>query len=122
MPSEHLGKHKANHALRGPTAAAMQELIACMLCPCQLRRLTCQCCAALQLNRSLGFSEVVYGLGSSIFFVGYSLFQVRLHDSQPAACFTLAIGHSAVSHWHGHIYQTFMISEAGSRTACCWGI
>ncbi|KAK9816765.1 hypothetical protein WJX72_004884 [[Myrmecia] bisecta] len=32
--------------------------------------------AALQLNKSLGFSEYVYGLGSSIFFVGYSLCQI----------------------------------------------
>ena len=33
--------------------------------------------AALQLNRSLGFTEYVYGVGSGIFFVGYSLFMVR---------------------------------------------
>lgn len=32
--------------------------------------------AALQLNKDLGFSDTVYGMGSSIFFVGYSLFQV----------------------------------------------
>ena len=32
--------------------------------------------AALQLNEDLGFSEAIYGLGASIFFVGYSLFQV----------------------------------------------
>ena len=35
--------------------------------------------AALQLNRSLGFTEYVYGVGSGIFFVGYSLFMVRWH-------------------------------------------
>ena len=34
--------------------------------------------AALQLNKSLGFTEKVYGLGSGIFFIGYSLFQVCL--------------------------------------------
>ncbi len=33
--------------------------------------------AALPLNRSLGFSEYVYGVGSGIFFVGYSLFMAR---------------------------------------------
>ena len=32
--------------------------------------------AALQLNKSLGFTERVYGLGSGVFFVGYALFQV----------------------------------------------
>ncbi|BDA42609.1 Putative tartrate transporter [Coccomyxa sp. Obi] len=32
--------------------------------------------AALQLNKDLGFTEKVYGLGSGIFFIGYSLFQV----------------------------------------------
>ncbi|CAL5219790.1 g1695 [Coccomyxa viridis] len=32
--------------------------------------------AALQLNQSLGFTEKVYGIGSSIFFIGYALFQV----------------------------------------------
>eukprot|EP00891_Asterochloris_glomerata_P009901 jgi/Astpho2/9901/Aster-06613 len=32
--------------------------------------------AALQLNKALGFSEHVYGLGASIFFVGYTLCQV----------------------------------------------
>eukprot|EP00884_Botryococcus_braunii_P019552 jgi/Botrbrau1/6280/Bobra.0129s0025.1 len=32
--------------------------------------------AALQLNKHLGLSEYVYGLGASIFFLGYSLFQV----------------------------------------------
>jgi hypothetical protein len=31
--------------------------------------------AALQLNEDLGFSAYVYGLGSSIFFLSYSLFQ-----------------------------------------------
>lgn len=32
--------------------------------------------AALQLNQSLGFSDKVYGLGSSIFFIGYSALQI----------------------------------------------
>lgn len=38
--------------------------------------------AALQLNKSLGFTEKVYGLGSGIFFIGYSLFQVLLLSLQ----------------------------------------
>ena len=32
--------------------------------------------AALQMNRDLGFSAAAYGLGASIFFLGYVLFQV----------------------------------------------
>ena len=32
--------------------------------------------AALQLNKSLGFSESVYGTGSSVFFLGYSALQI----------------------------------------------
>ncbi len=32
--------------------------------------------AALQMNRDLGFSAAVYGLGAGIFFLGYSLFEV----------------------------------------------
>jgi ACS family tartrate transporter-like MFS transporter len=32
--------------------------------------------AALQMNRDLGFSAAVYGLGSGIFFLGYALFEV----------------------------------------------
>jgi ACS family tartrate transporter-like MFS transporter len=32
--------------------------------------------AALQMNRDLGFSAYVYGLGAGIFFVGYCLFEV----------------------------------------------
>ncbi|GLC36236.1 hypothetical protein PLESTB_001365400 [Pleodorina starrii] len=32
--------------------------------------------AAIQLNASLGFSPSVYGVGSGLFFLGYSLFQV----------------------------------------------
>jgi len=32
--------------------------------------------AALQMNRDLGFSATVYGLGAGLFFVGYVLFQV----------------------------------------------
>jgi ACS family tartrate transporter-like MFS transporter len=32
--------------------------------------------AAAQMNRDLGFSATVYGLGAGIFFIGYSLFEV----------------------------------------------
>lgn len=32
--------------------------------------------AAIQLNRSLGFTEHIYGIGASIFFVGYSVCQI----------------------------------------------
>ncbi|GIL50120.1 hypothetical protein Vafri_6431 [Volvox africanus] len=32
--------------------------------------------AAIQLNASLGFSPSVYGMGSGLFFLGYSLFQI----------------------------------------------
>lgn len=32
--------------------------------------------AAVQMNRDLGFSAYVYGLGAGIFFIGYSLFEV----------------------------------------------
>ena len=32
--------------------------------------------AALQMNEDLGFSEVAYGLGAGIFFIGYFLFEV----------------------------------------------
>ncbi len=32
--------------------------------------------AALQMNRDLGFSNAVYGLGAGIFFLGYALFEV----------------------------------------------
>lgn len=39
--------------------------------------------AALQLNKDLGFTEKVYGLGSGIFFIGYSLFQVCYSPRYP---------------------------------------
>ena len=32
--------------------------------------------ASLQMNRDLGFSPAVYGLGAGIFFIGYSIFEV----------------------------------------------
>ena len=32
--------------------------------------------AALQLNQQLGFTDYIYGLGSSVFFISYSLCQV----------------------------------------------
>ncbi|MGC1523373.1 MAG: MFS transporter [Steroidobacteraceae bacterium] len=32
--------------------------------------------AAIQMNRDLGFSPYVYGLGAGIFFIGYALFEV----------------------------------------------
>jgi hypothetical protein len=32
--------------------------------------------AALQLNKTLGFSEQVYGIGSSIFFISYAGLQI----------------------------------------------
>ena len=32
--------------------------------------------AAIQLNKSLGFTEHIYGVGASIFFVGYSVCQI----------------------------------------------
>ena len=32
--------------------------------------------AALQMNRALGFSAAVYGLGAGLFFLGYSVFEV----------------------------------------------
>ncbi|KAL0050402.1 hypothetical protein WJX82_010597 [Trebouxia sp. C0006] len=32
--------------------------------------------AAIQLNKSLGFTEHIYGVGASIFFVGYSICQI----------------------------------------------
>jgi MFS transporter, ACS family, tartrate transporter len=32
--------------------------------------------AAVQMNRDLGFSAYVYGLGAGIFFIGYSLFEI----------------------------------------------
>ena len=32
--------------------------------------------AALQMNRDLGFSGAVYGLGAGIFFIGYVIFEV----------------------------------------------
>ena len=32
--------------------------------------------AALQMNRDLGFSDAVYGLGAGVFFLGYALFEV----------------------------------------------
>lgn len=40
--------------------------------------------AALQLNKSLGFSEKLYGLGSSIFFIGYSALQIPSNVSVPS--------------------------------------
>lgn len=44
--------------------------------------------AALQLNRSLGFTEKVYGMGSGVFFLGYSMFQVRkFWTSWSSTCF-----------------------------------
>jgi sugar phosphate permease len=44
--------------------------------------------AALQLNKSLGFTEKVYGLGSGVFFLGYALFQVR-KTMHAEMCFVL---------------------------------
>ena len=35
--------------------------------------------AALTMNRDLGFSPAVFGLGAGIFFISYALFQVPAH-------------------------------------------
>ena len=42
--------------------------------------------AALQLNKSLGFSEHVYGVGSSVFFIGYALCQVNSSNACVCVC------------------------------------
>jgi len=40
--------------------------------------------AALQMNKSLGFSEYVYGWGAGIFFLGYFFFEVCVFRSKSA--------------------------------------
>ena len=63
--------------------------------------------AALQLNRSLGFTEYVYGVGSGIFFVGYSLFMVRWHSHTDCLCYScLARTAPAVSQRLAWIWST----------------
>lgn len=43
--------------------------------------------AALQLNKTLGFSEQVYGLGSSIFFISYAGLQIPSNVGRPSPVF-----------------------------------
>ena len=50
-------------------------LLFCLYIVCFIDR-TNVSLAALQMNRDLGFSAAVYGLGASIFFLGYALFEV----------------------------------------------
>ena len=41
--------------------------------------------AAIQLNQQLGFTDYIYGLGSSVFFISYSLCQVTAAGSLQCA-------------------------------------
>ena len=50
-------------------------LLFCLYIVCFIDR-TNVSVAALQMNRDLGFSAAVYGLGAGIFFLGYALFEV----------------------------------------------
>ena len=47
--------------------------------------------AAAQMNRDLGFSPYVYGLGAGIFFIGYSLFDRVNSTSMPVSFLNAAI-------------------------------
>ena len=49
--------------------------------------------AALQMNRDLGFSDAVYGLGAGIFFIGYVIF-----DGYPAISSCIESGRARGSH------------------------
>lgn len=60
--------------------------------------------AALQMNRDLGFSNSVYGLGAGIFFLGYALFEI------PSNLILAKVG---ARRWIGRIAITWGILAVG---------
>ena len=72
-----LGHEVSEHAVTRKLNVHILTKFFIMTIMCYLDR-TNLAFAALQLNKSLGFSEHVYGVGSSVFFIGYAICQVRL--------------------------------------------
>ena len=60
--------------------------------------------AALQMNRDLGFSDAVYGLGAGVFFLGYALFEVPSN---------LVLARVGARRWIGRIAITWGVLAAG---------
>ena len=60
--------------------------------------------AALQMNRDLGFSNAVYGLGAGVFFLGYALFEVPSN---------LVLARVGARRWIGRIAITWGVLAVG---------
>ena len=60
--------------------------------------------AALQMNRDLGFSDAVYGLGAGVFFLGYALFEVPSN---------LVLARVGARRWIGRIAITWGMLAVG---------
>lgn len=60
--------------------------------------------AALQMNRDLGFSDAVYGLGAGVFFLGYALFEVPSN---------LILARVGARRWIGRIAITWGVLAVG---------
>jgi ACS family tartrate transporter-like MFS transporter len=60
--------------------------------------------AALQMNRDVGFSDAVYGLGAGVFFLGYALFEVPSN---------LVLARVGARRWIGRIAITWGILAVG---------
>lgn len=60
--------------------------------------------AALQMNRDLGFSDAVYGLGAGVFFLGYALFEVPSN---------LVLARVGARRWIGRIAITWGVLAVG---------
>eukprot|EP00198_Chlamydomonas_reinhardtii_P001269 XP_001690604.1 predicted protein [Chlamydomonas reinhardtii] len=66
---------KASAPTPNPVSWAILPLFCLISGACYIDR-TNLAFASLQLNRDLGFNAQVYGLGSGMFFLGYSLFMI----------------------------------------------
>lgn len=60
--------------------------------------------AALQMNRDVGFSDAVYGLGAGVFFLGYALFEVPSN---------LVLARVGARRWIGRIAITWGVLAVG---------
>ena len=60
--------------------------------------------AALQMNRDVGLSDAVYGLGAGVFFLGYALFEVPSN---------LVLARVGARRWIGRIAMTWGVLAVG---------
>ncbi len=60
--------------------------------------------AALQMNRDVGFSDALYGLGAGVFFLGYALFEVPSN---------LILARVGARRWIGRIAITWGVLAVG---------